>query len=61
MSYDGGQAFGAEWAYELPAIGYRRNRLMWWQGGLVNDAVAQFRFVGFGRFVATDGVMNVRI
>ena len=60
VSYDGGQAFGAEWAYELPAIGYRRNRLMWWQGGLVNDCVAQFRFQGIGRFVATDGICNIR-
>lgn len=60
VSYDGGQAFGAEWAYELPGIGYRRNRLMWWQGGLVNDCVPQFRFQGIGRFVATDGICNIR-
>lgn len=60
VSYDGGQAFGAEWAYELPAIGKRRNRLMWWQGGLVNDMVCQFRFAGIGRFVATDGIVNIR-
>ncbi len=60
VSYDGGQAFGAEWAYELPGIGYRRNRLMWWQGGIVNDLVAQFRFQGIGRFVATDGICNIR-
>lgn len=60
VSYDGGQAFGAEWAYELPGTGYRRNRLMWWLGGLVNDCVAQFRFQGLGRFVATDGICNIR-
>lgn len=60
VSYDGGAAFGAEWAYELPAIGYRRNRLMWWQGGIGNDIVPQFRFQSIGRFVATDGVCNIR-
>lgn len=60
VSYDGGAAFGAEWVYELPAIGYRCNRLMWWQGGIGNDIVVQFRFQSIGRFVATDGICNIR-
>lgn len=59
-SYDGGAVFGSQWAYQLPAIGYRRNRLMWWQGGICNDFVAQFRFEGIGRFVVTDGIVNIR-
>jgi hypothetical protein len=59
-SYDGGEVFGSEWAYRLPAIGYRRNRLMWWQLGVVNDFVPKFRFQGIGRFVVTDGICNVR-
>lgn len=59
-SYDGGAVFGSEWAYELPAIGYRKNRLMWWQLGIANDFVPKFRFQGIGRFVCTQGVLNIR-
>ena len=61
VSYDGGAVFGNEWSYQLPGIGYRRNRVMWWQGGLVNDAVCQFRFESRGRVLATDGVANIRV
>lgn len=60
ISIDGGATFGNEWAYDLPAIGYRKNRLMWWQLGAANDLVPQFKFWGFNRFVATDGVLNIR-
>jgi hypothetical protein len=60
ISTDGGASFGNEWAYHLPAIGHRKNRLMWWQCGIANDFVPQFKFWGFGRFVATDGIVNIR-
>jgi hypothetical protein len=60
ISYDGGASFGNEWGYELNPIGQRRNRLMWWQGGLCNDLVCQFRFWSMGRFVCSDGVVNIR-
>lgn len=60
ISTDGGATFGNEWAYYLPPIGHRKNRLMWWQCGIANDLVPQFKFWGMGRFVATDGVANVR-
>ena len=60
ISMDGGATFGNEWAYYLPPIGHRKNRLMWWQIGIANDFVAQFKFWGMGRFVATDGVANIR-
>lgn len=60
ISIDGGASFGNEWAYYLPPIGIRKNRLMWWQLGIANDFVPQFKFWGMGRFVATDGVVNVR-
>lgn len=60
ISTDGGASFGNEWAYYLPAIGHRKNRLMWWQIGIANDLVPQFKFWGMGRFVATDGTVNVR-
>lgn len=61
ISTDGGASFGNEWAYYLPAIGHRKNRLMWWQIGIANDFVPQFKFWGMGRFVATDGVVNTRV
>lgn len=60
ISTDGGATFGTEWAYYLPAIGIRKNRLMWWQLGIANDFVPQFKFWGMGRFVATDGIVNTR-
>lgn len=61
ISTDGGATFGNEWAYYLPAIGARKNRLMWWQLGIANDLVPQFKFWGLGRFVATDGLANTRV
>jgi len=33
---------------------------MWWQLGIANDFVPQFKFWGLGRFVATDGIANLR-
>jgi hypothetical protein len=60
ISTDGGATFGNEWAYYLPPIGHRKNRLMWWQIGIANDFVPQFKFWGLGRFVATDGLVSAR-
>lgn len=60
ISTDGGATFGNEWAYYLPAIGHRKNRVMWWQIGIANDFVPQFKFWGLGRFVITDGIINAR-
>jgi hypothetical protein len=61
ISIDGGASFGNEWAYYLPPIGHRKNRLMWWGIGIANDFVPQFKFWGMGRFVVSDGLINVRI
>jgi hypothetical protein len=60
LSYDGGAVFGAEWRYQLPAIGVRKNRLLWWQCGVGNDIVPQFKFWGIGRCVITDGIASIR-
>lgn len=60
ISDDGGATFGNEWAYYLPPIGHRKNRLMWWQIGIANDFVPQFKFWTTGRVVATDGIVNLR-
>jgi hypothetical protein len=61
ISIDGGASFGNEWAYYLSAIGNRKNRLSWWQVGLANDFVPQFKFWGMLRFVVTDGIVNTRV
>ena len=60
VSYDGGASFGNEVSYVMNPIGLRKNKLMWWQLGAANDMVLQFKFWGMGRFVATDGVANLR-
>jgi hypothetical protein len=60
VSYDGGASFSNAYRYVLPPIGQRKNRLNWWQGGIVNDLVCQFKFWGMGRFVVTDGEANLR-
>lgn len=60
VSYDGGASFSSEWRYTLPPIGKRKNRLMWWQCGIGNDMVFQFKFWGIGRAVFTDGIVNIR-
>jgi hypothetical protein len=60
ISRDGGATFGGDARYELPPIGQRKNKLNWWQLGIANDAVPQFKFWGIGRFVATDGIANLR-
>ena len=60
ISTDGGASFGNQWAYYLPPIGHRKNRLMWWQCGIANDFVPQFKFWGMGRFVVTDGVAKIQ-
>ena len=60
ISRDGGYTFGSDFGYTLNPPGVRKNRLMWWQCGVANDMVCQFKFWGMGRFVATDGVVNIR-
>lgn len=60
ISIDGGYSFSSWMPYNMNALAHRKNRLMWWQLGLANDLTCQFSFSGFGRFVATDGIVNIR-
>lgn len=60
ISIDGGQEFGNKLPYQLNPIGVRKNKIQWWGLGAANDMVCMFEFWGLGRFVATDGIMNVR-
>jgi hypothetical protein len=61
ISYDGGATFGHDMPYVLNPIGLRKNALRWWQCGAANDMVCLFKFWGLNsRFVATDGIINIR-
>jgi hypothetical protein len=60
LSYDGGATFGQDFPYVLNPIGKRRNKLIWWQGGMSNDCVVQIKMYGIGSCVITDGVVNIR-
>lgn len=60
ISIDGGASFSSDFRYVLNPLAQRRNRLMWWQGGAVNDLVCQFKFWGLGRVVCCDGIVNIR-
>lgn len=60
ISIDGGEHFSSYDTVHLPPIGQRKFKLAWWQLGVANDLVCQFRFWGMGRFVVTDGVVNIR-
>lgn len=59
FSIDGGASFSDYEGYELNRLGKRQNRIDFWNKGMANDFVPQFRFWGQGRFVATDGVMSI--
>lgn len=61
ISTDGGESFGSYVSYNLNPLGKRRNMLRFWRLGIANDWTAQIRFWGLGRFVATDGIANLRV
>lgn len=61
ISIDGGEAWSADMPVVLNPIGVRKNRLMWWQLGIANDIVCDFKFWSIGRVVAFDGVINIRM
>ncbi len=61
ISRDSGDVFSSYAPQILPPIGQRANKLVWWQLGAANDVTCQFRFWGIGRFVAHNGVINLRI
>ena len=59
VSRDGGVSFGNFWRKIQNTTGSRQNRLRWQQVGQANDATFQFRFNGYERYVALDGVAEV--
>lgn len=60
ISTDGGESFGNYVSYNMNPLGKRRNMLRFWRLGVANDFVTKFRFVGLGKFMATDGEVNIR-
>ena len=59
LSKDGGVNFGSNVAKVCRPEGQRQNRLMWRNLGYSNNLTPQFRFHGFNRFVASDGILGI--
>jgi hypothetical protein len=59
VSRDGGQTYGTFWPQDMYATGQFRNRLNFQRVGQANDMTYQLRFNGPGRFLATNGVVEV--
>ena len=59
ISNDGGEMFGNTRRSELRSLGNRKNRYKEWGLGRTNDFVPKFKFWGFDRVVASDGVVEV--
>ena len=59
ISRDGGESFGSSWRLEMNKVGKRKSRFIWQRCGIANDSTLQFRFSGFGRFVCTDGIVEI--
>jgi hypothetical protein len=60
LSTDGGVNYGSNVAQRMRPQGLRRNRLMWYSLGSMNDLVHQYRFHGLnGPFVCSNGVAGV--
>lgn len=59
VSRDGGESFGNSWRNNMNLTGRRKSRMIWQRCGQANDSTFQFRFSGFIRYVAFDGVAEV--
>ncbi len=59
ISMDGGATFGSSERREMNKVGVRKSRLIWQRLGIANDAVYQIRFSGYGRWLATDGIVEI--
>lgn len=59
ISRNGAQSFGNDVRVEFNLSGDYKNRFIYQRCGIANDATFRFRFSGFERFVATDGLIEV--
>ena len=58
VSRDGGETFGNNVALNMNPTGKRKSRFIFQRLGRANDFTARLQFVGFSRFVVTDGVVE---
>jgi hypothetical protein len=61
ISKDGGQSFGSFVSKPLQPQGVRKNRVVFWRLGRVNDLTIQFRFWSKFRFTVSNGVLQARL
>ncbi len=59
ISRDGAENFGSSIEQPMNHTGNRKSRMIFQRLGQANDATPQFRFVGFGRFVVTNGLCEI--
>lgn len=59
ISRDGGESFGSSVRQYMNPVGKRKSRFIFQRLGQANDACFQIKFIGYGRFVAFDGLCEV--
>lgn len=58
ISRDGGETFGNNVALNMNPTGKRKSRFIFQRLGRANDMTARIQFVGFSRYVVTDGIVE---
>jgi len=61
ISKDSGVNYSNVQSITLSGLGHRQNRLMFWNLGMSNTLTLQYRFYGFNRFLAMDGILGVYV
>lgn len=59
ISRDGGESFGSSLELPMNPTGKRKSRFIFQRLGIANDSCFQIRFVGYSRFVAMDGILEI--
>lgn len=59
ISRDGAENFGASIRLNMNPTGKRQSRFIWQRLGRANDVTLMFTFWGYGRFLATDGLLEL--
>jgi hypothetical protein len=58
VSRDGGETFSSALRYQMNPTGKRKSRLIFQRLGQQNDLTILIQFIGYGRFVAFDGIVE---
>jgi hypothetical protein len=59
VSRNGGQSYGTFWSQPMNQTGNFYSRFIYQRLGHANDSTYQLRFNGFGRFICTDGIVEI--